>query len=174
MKKISKNKKAVSAVIGVILMVAITVVIATTVYLWVVSITESNRVGPVELSMDVEEFTVNEQGQIHASVSITYNNLPMDEQNETFRYNDIDIFIVLYEANTNGTRVLSDWNELNFELYDLHFSWCCGTETILFDKHDRIVVGDGWYRCDIELWDRVNIPGESMLYQTESFYISPV
>ena len=43
MKKISKNKKAVSAVIGVILMVAITVVIATTVYVYVAGMVNSEE-----------------------------------------------------------------------------------------------------------------------------------
>lgn len=57
--KLFKNSRAVSPVVGVILMVAITIVLAATMYLWITSLQPRQEATPL-ISAEVQIITVND------------------------------------------------------------------------------------------------------------------
>jgi flagellin-like protein len=94
-----KNKNAVSAVIGVILMVAITVAIAATVYVYVASIYDGGE-ERIEVSGNVTKIVeVFDRGDVDFTI--------------TFDYNDTYIIV-----DDNFDWVLGQWYKLDLVEYE--------------------------------------------------------
>lgn len=148
-----RNKKAVSAIIGVILMVAITVAIAATVYVYVSYMV--NR--EISVDMYIEDYSAYLE-KMSMSVSFDYDNPFSDKLGEA------ELWIMVdnqkYYENENGT--YWEWEEDHFDNRTLmlpEHNW-----TLEFTNITNLSYGKHRVRLEICLYDK---DGKSHLMDKE-------
>ena len=185
------DNKALDAVIGVILMVAITVAIAATVYVYVNDMMK-HRQEPIEeysLSMDIKDYGLDKNNELWIDAII---NITVPEG----KCDDLDLWTVVYTPIMDG-RVVKGWIQQKFELVQLMacedlIGIYIGPLPILvinqsfingdIENYTYLLSGlktrfygltkldSGTYKVELELWDR-KINAHDVLYQKEDIFI---
>jgi len=120
---------------------------------------------PVEYGTNMSIISIRnitvEQYTVSADVVLSYENQTLQALNNTENFTeDVDLAILVKKPIYNDEKTVVGWKEDHFTMYHLNLS--LGNQSFHFPT--LIMVEDGWWHIEFELWDRINIPGASKFY----------